>query len=63
MCVHTHTISAFSAGAAEYANCRGLRQLLHNKCPQYDTKPSDDEVPCGVPLHCHYSLVHTDSKW
>ena len=36
---------AQSVMAVEYADCIFVRHLLPNKCPGYDTKPSDGEVP------------------
>ena len=38
---------AQSAGAVEYTDCRGVST---NKCPRYDTKQSDSEVPAVLEL-------------
>ena len=38
----------------------------HNKCPGYDTKQFDGEVPVMQELweiHCHRSQVHTGPEW
>ena len=45
-------------------------QLILHKCPGYDTKlylmvnlqPRNDGE-CGLPLHYHYSQVHSDLEW
>ena len=53
------------SGAIEYTDCISAEDKISppNKCPVYDTKPSDGEVPvlelCGVPFYCHCSPVHS----
>ena len=34
-----------SAGAVEYTDCRGVNPPPCNKCPGYDTKQPDGEIP------------------
>ena len=64
---------ALSAGAVEYANCTSAEE----KDPPTATMSVLDMTlnhlivklqswsfgECGVPLHCHYSQVHSDSEW
>ena len=65
-------IRAQSAGAVEHTDCipeKSVR-LPPNECPRYDTKlylmvriQFWNFEECGVTLHCHYSLVHSDPEW
>ena len=49
--------------------CRGVITPLKNKFPGYYIKLYDGEAlvlefeECGVPLHCHYYLIHSDLEW
>ena len=52
-------------------SCSGIRSTLQKReCPGFDTKlywvvrfQFRKPRKSGVPLHCHYSQVHSDSKW
>ena len=46
-------ILALSAGAVEYTDCfsaDGLYSPIHHRCPGYDTKQSDGDIPAMLEL-------------
>ena len=59
----THTPSPLVMENTPAVSLQGVRPPLPNEYPGYHTKlQSWNFGECGVPLHCHYSKVHSDPK-
>ena len=52
------------AGAAEYTSCFSVEgQDSPNKCPGYDTKPSDGEAAAGALRNAVYPFIAIVSRY